>query len=139
MRNNTGGGFDDFTKISNFFLEEGSEIYRLNTSKNTIIEKSTNKNPALFENIVILTNNYTASASELFILSLKANLDNVTLIGTNTYGKNISCSIRTFKDKTGAAFITSHMAGPNGAEIASPEGIAPDIYVGNTEDFIKGK
>ncbi len=134
LRNNTGGEFDDFERISSIFLKEGSEIYRLYKPKETIVKKSTNKNPAEFKNIVILTNNYTASVSELFILSLIKNLDNVTLIGTNTHGKDISCNIKKLSNNSGFIYITSYMKGPNSSEISS-QGIAPDIYVGNTEDF----
>jgi len=136
LRNNTGGNFGDFEKISAVFLKEGSEIYRLYTPKDIIIKKSSNKTPSKFENIIILTNYYTASVSELFLLSLKNNLDNVTIIGTNTHGKNISCNIRTFNDKSGVIFITSFMTGPNSFEIGS-QGIPPDIYIGNTEEFYK--
>ena len=40
-----------------------------------------------FDKIILLVNEDTASAAEVLTAALKENLDNVTIVGTNTYGK----------------------------------------------------
>lgn len=132
LRDNTGGGFKDLKKILSEFIDFKVSIYQVKYNDTTEIEYSDNANNYDFDKIIILTNDKTASVSELFVSSMKSNLDNVTTIGTNTYGKNIRCSIRSLKDDSAYIFISGIMEGPDGIEINSDLGIAPDIKIGKT-------
>src|SRR5690606_5918706 len=51
-----------------------------------------------FDRIFILVDGYTASASELLTLGLKTYINNVTIIGDNTYGKGVGQLV--FEDKS---------------------------------------
>ncbi|MGM0502246.1 MAG: S41 family peptidase [Bacillota bacterium] len=133
LRNNTGGNFAAIKKVIDYFLPQGQMIYKLNYAEKVEKAYAKDKQRIICNNIVILTNHKTASVSELFILALKENLDNVTTIGTTTLGKSISYGIREFEDGSGMLFITSQMFGPNGARIN--DGLKPDIQIGHSKSF----
>ncbi|MBP5660911.1 MAG: S41 family peptidase, partial [Lachnospiraceae bacterium] len=75
--------------------------------------------------LVVLTNGYTASASELLTGALH-DYGLATVIGTNTYGKGIVQTIYPLSDGSGIKITTSRYYTPNGVCIHG-EGIAPDI------------
>jgi C-terminal processing protease CtpA/Prc len=134
LRDNTGGSFDELKKVANMFLDQGKTIYQLDYIDKKEKYTSKNRNPLVFDKIVLLINNDTASVSELFVIALDENLNNVTKIGTNTYGKKVSYSIRSFKDKSAMIFINSIMEGANLKPIDA-DGIKPDIEIGHTEEY----
>jgi len=134
LRDNSGGSFNELKDVASLFLNKDIVIYQLDYGNRRERVVSKNGQPFVFDNIVILANYNTASVSELFILALKENLNNVKVIGTRTYGKYISYSLRKFKDGSAMAFISSIMLGPNDTSI-DINGIQPDIMIGNTEEF----
>ncbi|WP_425445993.1 S41 family peptidase [Dethiothermospora halolimnae] len=136
LRDNSGGNFTDMKKIVDLLLKKGKIIYRLNSSDGIEKVYSEDERKLKFDEIVVLTNNNTASVSELFILALKGNLDNVTTLGVNTYGKSISYGIRRFEDDSGMLFITNKMEGPNSEKIKT-NGIEPDIKIGHLNEYYK--
>ncbi len=77
--------------------------------------------------IVILTDGYTASASEIMTGALRDNGMAIT-IGTNTYGKGIVQDFFYLSDGSGIKFTTDQYFTPNGTAIHGV-GIAPDIEV----------
>lgn len=133
LRDSSGGNFEELNRVSSLFIEPNTHIYSLKMGKNTKEVLSKSKEVINFEKIVLLINNQTASVSELFALTLRENKDNVTLIGMDTYGKDISYSIRRFKDKSAMIFISSIMEGPNHQQFSS--GVTPDIYEGFAPDI----
>jgi hypothetical protein len=89
LRNNGGGDIKVIFEIADHFLPRGDILvteYRRHSSTD-ITAKS--EKVLEFENIVILQNNYTASASEQLIAALTYNLDETTTVGTPTYGKSV--------------------------------------------------
>ena len=81
-----------------------------------------------FEDIVILINNNTASAAEVFALVMKEEMNNVTLVGETTYGKGVIQTNRYLSDG-GILKITSYYwYSPKGTSIHK-EGVKPDIEV----------
>ncbi|WP_341877636.1 S41 family peptidase [Defluviitalea saccharophila] len=91
LRDNLGGDIFAQYYMSDLFLPKDKTIsYDITRSKLfTRIVKSKRKQLLQYNNIIILQNGNTASSSEGFISSLKDNLDNVILIGENTFGKGI--------------------------------------------------
>ena len=77
--------------------------------------------------IVILTDGYTASASEIMTAALRDNGMAVS-IGTNTYGKGLVQDFFYLSDGSGIKFTTDQYFTPNG-EAINGVGIAPDIEV----------
>lgn len=103
----------------------------MNENKGTKQFYSNNNQPLQYDHIVVLTSEMTASASEVMLMSLVKNLnDQVTHIGTKTFGKNTQISIREFRRGAGAVFISGIMEEPKGVPL-NPDGITPEIEVKN--------
>lgn len=134
LRNNTGGPLDELRKVAEIFLDQDQVIYKTKRSDSEKVVRSKNEKQVEFEKIVLLTNHKTASASELLILALKENLNNVVIIGTTTYGKGRSFGMRKFIDGTGMIFLNAVMLGPNSSQIPM-SGLKPNIEVGHEKEF----
>ena len=76
--------------------------------------------------IIFIGNGATASASEVFIISLKENLD-ATLVGTKTYGKGTVQELINMKNGDQYKFTTKRWLSPKGNWINDTKGIEPDI------------
>ncbi len=89
LRGNTGGEIEAMAEIAGYLLPRKTLI---GTARMTVMDwtyRAKKHKTLQFENIIILQDRGTASASEGFIAALKDNLSNVTTIGTTTYGKGI--------------------------------------------------
>ena len=95
------------------------------------VYRSGKKQPLKYDKIIILQNNYTASASENMIAALKDNLDNVILVGETTFGKGIGQF--TLPLRRGYAVKATVLLWDTPANInIHGKGISPDIpYSGN--------
>ena len=126
LRNNTGGIVDDAINISELFIEKGNIVlHSYNKAENETIIKSKSGE---FKDIklVVLVNEYSASASEIVTAALKDNKA-ATIIGTKTYGKGVMQEIQPLFD--GAIKITiEEFKTPNGDTI-NKIGITPDIVI----------
>ena len=99
LRDNTGGDLDVSFNLSSYFLKDDDIVYIIQHRNRKEIAKLKEDGELIFDNILIIQNNYSASASEIFINALKENLDNITTVGTKTYGKGIGQT--TFGIKNG--------------------------------------
>lgn len=90
-----------------------------------------------FKKIFIFVDEQSASASELLTLGLKTFLNNVTIIGCNTYGKGVGQSVYEDKTRNLMVFIVNHYWNVREQNIKDV-GIAPDVYVKseNLKDYI---
>jgi tetratricopeptide (TPR) repeat protein len=90
-----------------------------------------------FQRIYILVNEETASAAELFALSMKTFLNNVTILGNKTYGKGTGQSVFEDKKAKVMVFVTNHYWNVRQKNIMH-SAIIPDITVesADLEDFI---
>lgn len=126
LRNNTGGVVEEAVKISELFIDKGNTVLRSynKTEKETIIKSSSGKYKDI--NLVVLVNDYSASASEIVTSALKDNKA-ATIIGTKTYGKGVMQEIQPLFD--GAIKITiEEFKTPNGDKI-NKVGIKPDVEI----------
>lgn len=127
LRNNYGGILSNAIEMAN---------YMLNNTEIVAIESGTKSgyhiyadDEVLFQNkpIVILINNNTASAAEIFAGTLRDNL-NAILIGENTYGKNSIQHVIPIQNHTGLILTTEKYILPKGEDIYKV-GLKPDMYM----------
>ena len=139
LRNNGGGRVDIMRKTASFFLPKDAVIAQVQYRNRTKVTKSRNKQILQYDHIIILQNGSTASASENLIAALKDNLDNVTLIGENTFGKGIGQLTIPLKDGYAVKATTLLWNSPKGNDIHL-KGIAPDIEYAETDalDYANG-
>ena len=129
LRGNTGGTINIACTCAQYFLDKGDTICTVDARSRLLqSHKTAKKNkPLSYDKIIILQDEYTASASEIFINSLKENLDNVTIIGDTSYGKGIGQA--EFRLTRGYAFKATILSfeTPKGNSI-NKKGIVPDIF-----------
>ena len=126
LRNNGGGRVDIMRKTASYFLPKNAVIAKVQYRNRTKLTKSRNKQTLQYDHIIILQNGSTASASENLIAALKDNLNNVTLVGENTFGKGIGQLTIPLKDGYAVKATTLLWYSPKGNDIHL-KGIAPDI------------
>lgn len=128
LRNNTGGIVSEAIELSELFVGKGNVIMRSYDKKNqeTVVTSSKEK-MGDFE-LVILVNEYSASATEIVSAALQDNKA-ATIVGTTTFGKGVMQEILPIFNKTAALKITiEEFKTPNGNKI-NKVGITPDVEV----------
>ena len=136
LRNNPGGLLTQAINITDLFLNDGeivstkgrkiSETRRFFARKGDVI----NGKP-----IIVITNNGSASASEIFAGALKDH-KRAIILGENTYGKGSVQSIIPLKNGGGMRLTISKYYLPSGKSI-SEVGVTPDILVEEKVDGFK--
>lgn len=129
LRNNGGGIVGEATDIADYLLPKGEDILiTLDKDGKEEITKST-KDPIIGEDVrvVVLTNEYTASASEILAGALK-DYQRATIIGTKTYGKGVIQILKQFTDGSGIKITVNEYNTPKRNKI-NEVGISPDIEV----------
>jgi carboxyl-terminal processing protease len=133
LRNNPGGDVDETIKIADRLLGSCTIIYTENKiSKKT--EYTSTAAKSLDIPIVVLINEYSASASEILAISLKDN-DAATLIGTKSYGKGIIQTFKGMLDGSGYKITTEQYFSPIGTVIHEV-GVEPDVVIELPENVI---
>ena len=125
LRDNPGGDYDSVVAICDRVLPEGV-IVSVEDRQGGIFTENSDA-VCLDLPIVILVNENTASAAELFTMTLK-DYDMAQIVGTTTFGKGIVQSIFRLIDGSGLKFTTEKYYGPKGNCIQD-EGIEPDYIV----------
>lgn len=132
LRDNTGGYETSVQEIAGLFLGKDKVVMHKNYSSTKKDTDYTISNAYYdnFKDIVILTNNYSASASEVLTLALKEGHDNVTIVGETTYGKGVMQSKFNLNDGSSIKLTVAYWTSPSGVSINN-EGIKPDVEVSN--------
>ncbi len=127
LRNNGGGIVDEALGIANYILDKDSVIlYEVDKNNNETEEKTTD-DPIINMPIVLLTNENTASSSEILAGALKDH-GKATIVGTKTYGKGVIQQLLTLPDGSGLKITSEKYLTPNRTEI-NKIGIEPDEEV----------
>ena len=96
-------------------------------SKNKEEKTESNNSPIFNLPVIVLSNQNSASASEILIGALKDN-DRAKIIGTKTYGKGVIQTVVSLADGSGMKITTAEYFTPKGTAIHNV-GIEPDIEV----------
>ena len=138
LRNNPGGLLSQAINITDFFLEEG-EIVSTKGRKISETRKFFAKKGDEIKGkpIIILINNGSASASEIFAGALKDH-KRAIILGENSYGKGSVQSVIPLRNGGGMRLTISKYYLPSGKSI-SEVGVTPDIVVEETGDNFKIK
>lgn len=135
LRNNSGGHLKEVTKILNLFLDKQNVIYQLQKDDESVKYYSKgNKNKEY--PIIFLSNNATASASEVFIISLKENLG-AKVVGTKTFGKGTVQELIQLENGDQYKITTKKWLSPQGVWVNETGGIEPDVNVNLNSDYLK--
>jgi len=134
LRNNPGGYVSTLENIASRFLDNGDVIFIEDFGDKRDVYRASGNNK--FNNIpvVVLINEGSASASEIFAGSLRDNKD-AKLVGKTTFGKGLVQEMQDLKDGSALKITVAKWLTPNELDI-NKDGIEPDYEVEMTlEDY----
>lgn len=127
LRDNTGGYVNSALNIADMFVDEGKTLL-ITEDKNGNREEEYSKTGKVIDMpVVVLVNEYSASASEILTGILK-DYGVAKIVGTKTYGKGVMQSIFTGILNGALKVTTAEYFSPNGNKI-NKVGIEPDEVV----------
>ncbi len=133
LRNNPGGLLTQAINITDFFLDDGEIVStkgrNISETRKFFARKGDEVNG---KPLIVLINNGSASASEIFAGALKDH-KRAIILGENSYGKGSVQSIIPLRNGGGMRLTISKYYLPSGSSI-SEVGVAPDIVVEETGD-----
>jgi carboxyl-terminal processing protease len=149
LRNNGGGLLQGAVGVSAAFLptsavvvstkgqtEESKQVFKADPSMYRLSEANDAlaQLPAIYKKIpmVVLTNAYSASASEIVAGALQ-DYKRATIMGKTTYGKGSVQTVRPITADSALKITTAYYYTPNGRSIQA-YGIKPDIAVDQNKD-----
>ena len=128
LRNNPGGLLTQAINITDFFLEDGEIVSTKGRKVSETRKFFARKGDEIKgKPIVILINNGSASASEIFAGALKDH-KRAIILGENSYGKGSVQSIIPLRNGGGIRLTISKYYLPSGKSI-SEVGVKPDIVI----------
>ncbi len=128
LRRNPGGLLDQAIKISDFFLDKGTIVSTIGRDKENkkVVTASETGSYTDFP-IVVLINEYSASASEIVAGALKDN-KRALVMGKRSFGKGSVQSVVKMGDGSGLKMTVARYYTPSGISIQA-EGITPDVKI----------
>jgi carboxyl-terminal processing protease len=127
LRNNPGGLLRSVVDVASQFLDEGLVLYEIDAQGNRTDWKVEPGGKGHDIPLVVLINEFSASASEVLAGALTDH-DQATVVGTTSFGKGSVNTLQELSDGSGVYFSIARWYTPNGTLIES-EGITPDVVV----------
>jgi len=132
LRNNPGGDLYKVTEMLDILLPEGKLIITRDRQGN---ESTLESGKSAWDiPLVVLVNEFSASASELFSIAIQ-DYERGPIVGETTFGKGVVQSITPLDNgDTGVKITTSEYFSPLGRSI-NESGVYPDYYIAD-EDML---
>ncbi len=128
LRRNPGGLLEQAIKISDFFLEKGVIVSTIGRDKeNKKVVNASSEGTYKDFPVVVLINEYSASASEIVAGALKDN-KRALIMGKRSFGKGSVQSVVKMGDGSGLKMTVARYYTPSGISIQA-EGITPDVRI----------
>lgn len=144
VRGNPGGYLYSVCDVISYLIPTGHSIVTYQYKNQPVVELKSEddevdgvtRDHVLDIPIVVLCNEYTASAGEIFTAALRDytvdGIVDATIVGTNTFGKGIMQNSFSYFDGSSATFTIAYYNPPCGDNYHEI-GVAPDVEVENTE------
>ena len=132
VRSNTGGHLTAAENIISLFLDSSHVIYQTE-DKNGVVKAYSHGSVTRDYPIVVLTNEASASASEILAAALSEEYG-AKLVGKHTYGKGTVQELKTLPDGEQYKFTTKKWLTPSGTWI-NGTGLSVDVEVEFNKDY----
>ena len=117
LRGNGGGDFDESLRMANLFLKRGQDIVTVRSRSTSPVVSRTMEQPLVPDApLVVLTDGYTASASEIVAGALQDH-DRGVVIGTTSFGKGLVQTLWTLEGGWALKMTTGKWYTPSGRSI----------------------
>ncbi|WP_271628563.1 S41 family peptidase [Caldicellulosiruptor sp. DIB 104C] len=133
LRFNPGGLLESVVDVASNFLKKGQLIVYLKDRYNNKQYFKSYKNGDTVTPLVVLTNRYSASASEILAGCLK-DQKRAKIVGEKTFGKGVVQQVFELGDGSAIKITVSQYLLPSGAYI-NKKGIKPDIQVLQPKEY----
>ncbi len=133
VRDNSGGYLDVVTDMASLFLDKSKILYKIEEKNKITNIYSKTKEKRNYE-IIVLTNEYSASASEILAAALKESYGAKT-VGIHTYGKGTVQEVEDLSTGGMLKFTTQKWLTPNGNWV-NEKGVQPDVVVEMNQEYI---
>ncbi len=137
FRYNPGGLLNEAVTLINQFVDSGTAALYLEDNhgnqQEIVTENEKNPNAESFDDVYILINEGSASASEVFTGALD-DLTNVQIAGTTSFGKGVVQRTSEFKDNSMLKYTNTKWLTPDKTWVQD-EGITPDIELINPDYY----
>lgn len=129
LRNNPGGYVFSIKYVLEEFMKNGTVLFK-EKEKNKPASEIVDKRVGAFEdmNVVVLVNEGSASASEIFAASFQDN-ERGFVVGQKTVGKGVEQKILNQRDGSMLIVVFQQWLSPNSRSITKESPITPDIEV----------
>ena len=132
VRNNPGGLLTSVVAVTGQFIDEGMVLYQLDGEGNRRDWNAEGGGELVDVPMVILMNEFSASASEVFAGAIMYH-QRATTIGAKTFGKGSVNNLWPLFDGSAVNFTIGRWYTPDG-KLIEGEGIIPDILQESSED-----
>ena len=132
VRNNPGGLLSSVVDVTSQFVDEGLVLYQLDGQGNRRDWNADSGGLALEVPMVVLMNDFSASASEVFAGAIMFH-QRAPTIGVKTFGKGSVNNLWPLRDGSAVNFTIGRWYTPDG-KLIEGEGIVPDIIKEMPED-----
>jgi carboxyl-terminal processing protease len=138
LRKNPGGLLDQAIKVSDMFLREGDIVSTMGrNAEEKEVASATKKGKFVDFPVIVLVDEYSASASEIVSGALQDN-QRALIVGQRTFGKGSVQSVVKLGDGSGLKLTVARYYTPKGKSIQA-EGIYPDIKIDNIDPEVFNK
>lgn len=133
LRGNTGGGLDAAVDAMSVFAGKGALVY-LRGKGDKLYASSSDSAKASMEPVIVLVNDRTASAAELFAANIRDRQQGI-IIGSRTYGKGVAQTLFTDKEYPeafpdgSALLLTTDYVFSDSLTTANIMGVIPTLLV----------
>ena len=139
LRYNGGGLVEEALEIANLFIPKDKDVLVTVSSDDEKDISKTDKDNITEADLVVLVNEYSASASEILVGALKDN-GRAKIVGTTTFGKGVIQNVFSLKDGSVLKLTVAEYYTPKETKI-NKQGIKPDYEVKleeveKEEDFV---
>ena len=137
LRNNLGGILDTVVNMISYLVDDGLPVvsYKYNGQPEIVLDSGTDGH-RLDLPMVVITNEYTASAAEIFVAALRdyemmeGTGVEVTIVGKTSFGKGVMQKVFGFADGSVITLTVAYYNPPSG-ENYHGVGVFPDTEVEN--------
>ena len=127
LRNNPGGLLASVISVTDMFLDSGTILYEIDAEGDRSDYEAARRGPATDVPIVVVVNQFSASASEIMAGAIQTS-GRATVVGTTTFGKGSVNIARELSDGSAIYFTIRRWYLSDGTQIEG-EGVTPDIEI----------
>lgn len=135
MRTNGGGLLDQAVRIASRFVPTGQPVLHVNDRNGRQSTERAMRTGKIILPTVVLVNEFSASASEIVAGALQDS-GTATIVGVNTFGKNLIQSIVDLPMDAGAAITSAKWLTPKNQDVGG-KGLTPTVVAGEGEEALR--